>query len=244
MTEPYEALTVTTPRVVCRPVLSQRWTDVAFLHWPVEPAAVAPLLPRATRPDVLDGTTYVGLVAFRMEAVAFGRGPALPYLGTFPETNVRLYSVDARGRRGVAFLSMDAARLLPALAGRVAFRLPYRWASMRVGRSGDRLTYTGRRLTRHGPAGYRLTVEVGRPLDEPSDLDMFLTARWGLHAEWHGRTLYLPNDHPAWPLHHARVERLEENLVRAAGVPAPQGPPCSVLYSPGVPALFGVPAAS
>ncbi|CAL9611160.1 YqjF family protein [Streptomyces sp. enrichment culture] len=244
MTEPYEALTATTPRVVRRPVLSQRWTDVVFLHWPAAPADVAPLLPHGTRPDVLDGTTYVGLVAFRMEAVAFGRGPAMPYLGTFPETNVRLYSVDARGRRGVVFLSMDAARLLPALAGRAALRLPYRWASMRISRSGDRLTYTGRRLAAGGAAGYRLTVEAGRPLDGPSDLDMFLTARWGLHADWYGRTLYLPNDHPAWPLHHARVEHLEESLVQAAGLPAPAGPPCSVLYSPGVPAHFGVPAAA
>ncbi|MEU3633757.1 YqjF family protein [Streptomyces fradiae] len=243
MTKPDEPLTATTPRVVRRPVLSQRWMDVTFLHWPVPPAAVAPLLPPGTRPDVLDGSTYVGLVPFRMEAVAFGRGPGLPYLGTFPETNVRLYSVDDRGRRGVVFLSLDAGRLLPALAGRAAFRLPYHWASARVRRAGDRLAYTGRRLTPGRAAGYRLAVEVGDRLDAPDELGTFLTARWGLHVDWYGRTLYLPNDHPAWPLHSARLLLLEEDLISAAGLPAPEGPPLSVLHAPGVPALFGAPAA-
>jgi len=47
-----------------------------------------------------------------MVGVSIGRGPAVPYLGTFLETNVRLYSVDETGRRGVVFLSLDADRAL------------------------------------------------------------------------------------------------------------------------------------
>jgi hypothetical protein len=64
-----------------------------------------------TTPDVLCGVTYVGLVAFRMHRVGWLWSPGVPYLGSFPETNVRLYSVDAHGRRGVVFRSMDAGRL-------------------------------------------------------------------------------------------------------------------------------------
>jgi uncharacterized protein YqjF (DUF2071 family) len=236
-------LTATAPHRIRRPILSQWWTDVTFLHWPADPATVAPLLPRGTRPDVLDGTTYVGLVPFRMERVAIGRRPALPYLGTFPETNVRLYSVDEQGRRGVVFLSLDAARLLPVLGGRAGFRLPYLWSSMSITRDGGRhITYTGRRLPPERPASYRISVETGTELEQPGELETFLTARWGLHVDWYGRTLHLPNAHPTWPLHTARVRHLDENVIRAAGLPAPQGPPCSVLYSPGVPVVFGAPA--
>ena len=43
------------------------------------------------------------------------RGPGIPYLGTFCETNVRLYSVDGQGRRAVVFLSLEAERLVPVL---------------------------------------------------------------------------------------------------------------------------------
>jgi uncharacterized protein len=71
---------------------------------------------------------------------------------------------------------------------------------------------------------------------------MFLTARWGLHVTWHGQaSIYLPNDHPRWSLYQASVLHLDENLIRAAGLPAPAGDPASVLYSPGVPVRFGAP---
>ena len=38
--------------------------------------------------------------------------------GSFLETNVRLYSVDEHGRRGVVFRSLEADRLLPVLTAR------------------------------------------------------------------------------------------------------------------------------
>lgn len=96
-----------------RPLLTQSWLDLAFVHWAVDPADVAPLLPAGTVPDMFDGATYVGLVAFRMHRVGWLRLPGVPYLGTFPETNVRLYTVDALGRRGVVFRSLDASASYP-----------------------------------------------------------------------------------------------------------------------------------
>ena len=44
-----EDVTPETVRPVRRPWLVQRWHDLAFLHWPVDPAVVAPLLPPGTR---------------------------------------------------------------------------------------------------------------------------------------------------------------------------------------------------
>ncbi|MGQ0573304.1 MAG: DUF2071 domain-containing protein [Pseudonocardia sp.] len=54
------------------------------------------------------------------------RGPSVPWLGTFLETNVRLYSVDATGRRGIVFLSLDADRAAVVAGARAVFGLPYR----------------------------------------------------------------------------------------------------------------------
>ena len=42
----------------------------------------------------------------------------VPDVGTFCETTGRVYSVDPQGRRGVVFLSLDAARLVPVLIAR------------------------------------------------------------------------------------------------------------------------------
>ncbi|MEK8105030.1 DUF2071 domain-containing protein [Micromonospora sp. M12] len=65
-----------------------------------------------------------------------------------------------------------------------------------------------------------------------------------MHTRAYGRTLHMPNWHPSWPLHRAEVLHLDEELVAAAGLPAPVGPPVSVLYSPGVEVRFGPPAAA
>ncbi|MEO3762383.1 DUF2071 domain-containing protein [Streptomyces sp. B8F3] len=237
-----ESVTPDAPHAVRFPLLTQRWLDLTFVHWAVDPDAVAPLLPRGTVPDTHDGVAYVGLIAFRMHRVGWLRLPAVPYLGSFPETNVRLYSVDARGRRGVVFRSLDAARLIPVVLGRLGFGLPYAWSRMAVRRAGDTVVYTGARR-RPGPRGAysRLTVRPGARIGEPNELEHFLTARWGLHTAFLGRTAYLSNEHPRWPLHRAELVEYEENLVAAAGLPRPAGDPVSVLYSPGVPVRLGRP---
>jgi uncharacterized protein YqjF (DUF2071 family) len=237
-----EDVTPRTVRPVRRPLLVQRWSDLAFLHWAVDPELVAPLLPAGTVPDTLDGVTYVGLIGFRMVGLGFLRGPGVPYLGTFCETNVRLYSVDGRGRRAVVFLSLEAQRLLPVLTARVTLRLPYMWARMRLARSGDVLTYTAsRRWPAPRPATSEMSVRVGAGITAPTPLEHFVTARWGLHTRAWRRTLHLPNEHPPWPLHRATLLHLDDTLVTAAGLPAPGRPPDSVLYSPGVPVVFGAP---
>lgn len=232
------------PEAIARPLLTQSWLDLTFVHWAVDPADVAGLLPPGTVPDTLDGVTYVGLVAFRMHRVGWLRLPGVPYLGSFPETNVRLYSVDAHGRRGVVFLSLDASRLIPVVVARLGFRMPYLWSRMSVDHlDGGTVTYTGSRRW-PGPrgAGNRLTVRRGEPVEEPTELEHFLTARWGMHNAFFGRSMYLPNEHPRWPLHRAELVECEEDLITAAGLPRPAGEPVSVLYSPGVPVRFGRPA--
>ena len=210
---------------------------------PVDPASVAPLFPPGIAPDVFaDGLTYVGLVPFVMHRSAVAGRVPLPYFGAFAETNVRLYSVDAHGRRGVVFRSLEASRLAPVLVARWAFRLPYMWAKMSINRDGDVIRYRARRRwpLHDGRPTSDLAVRVGGPV-AAGPFEDFLTARWGLHNDWFGHTRYLPNIHPAWPLYDAELLDLDDELIVAAGLPAPVDPPASVLYSPGVPVKFGRP---
>lgn len=237
---PVESVTPTSPRPIRATVFTQGWRDATFLHWAVDPALVAPLLPAGTRPDELDGVTHVGLIPFRMRRIGLLGAPGLPYLGSFAETNVRLYSVDEQGRRGVVFRSLEADRLLPVLAARWVARLPYLWSRMRIERDGDRIRYTASRRW-PGPrgAGGTVAVRVGDPLPAPDPLASFLTARWGLHQTTRGRLAYWPNEHPAWPLHSAELLELDDDLVATAGLPSVGGAPDSVLFSPGVDVRFG-----
>ncbi|MFJ9347550.1 DUF2071 domain-containing protein [Streptomyces sp. NPDC101237] len=68
-------------------------------------------------------------------------------------------------------------------------------------------------------------MRTGPPIAEPSPLEHFLTARWGLHTTWHGHTLHQSADHPPWPPHRAELLGLDDGLMAAAGPPAPAGPP-------------------
>lgn len=107
----------------------------------------------------------------------------------------------------------------------------------------DGATYTSARRA-PGPrgAGGRIVVEPGARIAQPAPLEDFLTARWRLYTRHLGRTLCVPNAHEPWPLHHARLTHLDDSLVAAAGFPGLVGlPPDSVLCSPGVNAVFGVP---
>lgn len=222
-------------------LFDQDWLSLFFLHWAVDPADVAPLLPTGTRPDVFDGATYVGLVPFRMVDAGLGRRHPTPYLGTFLECNVRLYSVDDEGRHGVVFRSLEATRWFTAMSARWGYRLPYTWARMHVKQRGERWWWRSDRRYPPGGGSLRLTVDVGERV-EPTDLEVFYTARWGLHSTLAGRTVWTPNEHMPWPLYAAHVVELQEDLVGRAGLRVPGEPTERVLYSPGVHTTFGLPA--
>lgn len=231
---------ITAPELPRPVTFDQFWEDLTFVHWPVRPESIAHLYPPGTWPDVFDGVTYVGLIPFRMRHTAVGARLRLPYLGTFAETNVRLYSTDSAGRHGVLFRSLETARFAVVPAVRLSMGIPYTWAHMRIDRTGARIRYESRRRWPQRGLRSRMTVHIGERL-EPTPLEVWLTARWGAHTRKAGRTWWMPNEHETWPLHAADVEELDDELVAAAGVSV-SGDPLRALFSPGVHARFGRPS--
>jgi uncharacterized protein YqjF (DUF2071 family) len=215
-------------------MLRQKWLNLSFLHWTVEPASIAHLYPPDTEPDTFEGSSFVGVVPFQMSL-----------FGTFLETNVRLYSVDRTGRRGVVFLSLDTNRLNMVAAGRWIVGVPYRWARMGYREQGDRRTYTSTLRWRGVTASSYVEVEVGEPVSSGA-LEHFLTARWGAHVARLGRTWYLPNEHPVWPLRRAELLGFsDDGLLASVGLgDLGKRPPDHVTFSDGVAARFGLPVRS
>lgn len=215
-------------------MLRQNWINLSFLHWAVEPDSIAHLLPPGIEPDTFEGRTFVGVVPFQMSL-----------FGTFLETNVRLYSVDRTGRRGVFFLSLDTDRLGMVAAGRGIVGVPYRWAKMGYREQGDRRVYTSTLRRRGITASSTVEVRVGDAL-VCGPLEHFLTARWGAHVRRAGRTWYLPNEHPVWPLRRAELIGFrDDGLLASVGLgDLGARQPDHVAFSDGVPARFGLPMLS
>ena len=220
----------------------QEWRDVAFLHWRVDSEVVNRLTPAGLEPDLFDESAWVGLVAFHMVDIGLPHTPAIPYLGTFPETNVRTYVRDRSGRPGVWFHSLDVSRLLPVWVARSGYGLPYMWSQMAISKSSNSVRYSSaRRWPQPKGAGGILSIEHERTPHAPDDLDDFLTSRWGLYTTGRSNTMrYAPVAHPHWPLHRAQARHVSDSLVAAAGYPQPNDAP-HVLFSPGVPVRIGLP---
>ena len=106
------------------------WSDAVFLHWRIPESDVRRFLPPHVEPDVFDGSTWVGLIGFRLHGLKFGGRVRVPWAGDFTEVNVRLYTRGTDGSRGVLFRSLDAARLPAVLAAR-GLGIPYVWSRCR-----------------------------------------------------------------------------------------------------------------
>lgn len=221
--------------------MQQRWDYLSFLHWPYDPEFVRRIVPSDLDLDLFEGRAWVGLVPFLILEMRAPGLPPVPWVSRFPETNVRTYVKGPDGQRGVWFFSLDADRLLSVAGGRLAYGLPYMWSSMSL-TAGPSVEYASERIWPARGAICRVTV---RPKDRyaPGDLthfDHFLTARYQLYARIAGRLCKAHIEHDPWPLGRGDVERLDENLLCAAGLPAPQGAPL-VHYSPSIQVKIGRP---
>lgn len=228
------------PFEVDAPVMLQRWERLTFLHWPFDSDEIQRLLPAGLTVESHDGWAWVGLVPFFMR-VSTARGRGAPWVSNFCETNVRTYVRDEGGRSGVWFFSLDAARLGAVAVGRTVFGLPYFWTRMSLTETGDEIDYRCRRRW-PGPRGVSSSarIRVGPVIDPTAltDLDHFLTARWVLFSSAGRRRSFARAWHEPWPLRRAELIGLDDQLMAAAGLPAPTASPL-VHYSEGVDVRLG-----
>lgn len=203
----------------------QSWVDLLFVHWPVPKALLRPLVPAELAIQEYDGTSWVGVVPFRMEGVMKRPWPDVPGISAFPELNVRLY-VEAAGKPGVWFLSLDATSRLAVWAARRFFHLPYHHARMSLVHGEHGYEYRSHRGDGSASfaARYRPVGDAYASL--PGTLDHFLTERYCLYARSPDGRLYR-NDvhHVPWPLHRAEAELQTNTTLTPFGIATPEAAP-------------------
>lgn len=206
--------------------MRMRWRDLAFLHWPVDSARLAGLLPAGLELDTFEGQAYVGVVPFEMDRTRFHWLPPIPTTVRFLELNVRTY-VLAEGKPGVWFFSLDAASWLAVRGARAGFHLPYFDARMSLKRDLDRVDYSSERTHTGAPSArfvgrYRVTGPARASL--PGSLEHFLTERYCLYSLGSRGLLRGEIHHAAWPLRQAEVDLEVCDMTRLLGLEL-EGPP-------------------
>lgn len=210
--------------------MRQRWLNLLFAHYAVDPAMVRPLIPLGLELDTFDGKAWLGVVPFSMDQVevriAGSATLSVPTVRAFHELNLRTYVRSPRtGLRGVYFFCLECTSLLAVLGARVGFHLPYFPAAMQVSAEGKNMRYESRRQwprigprfsARYGPAG-----EVFA--SQPGSLDAFLTERYCLFTTSRGRVLRGDIHHLPWPLQPGWAEIAIDELPQAHGMTLPSG---------------------
>lgn len=225
------------------PLVGFSWLTMSFVHWPVPARQLEPLLPAGLEVDEYDGTGWVSFTPFmlaNLRPMSVGILPTaepgmsrlrrLADISTTLETNLRTYVRGPDGRDGLWFLTLDIGSAAMAAALRMAVGAPYHLARLHLEHDGTLATYSGARIG--GSQSYRLQASTGRAT-EPNDLDDWLTGRWRAYTQHLGRLLVTPVHHEPWPLQHARLETLEQNLTDAVGL-GRLGDPAVVHFSSGV----------
>ena len=218
-----------------RAIMRQSWRDLLFLHFACDPMEVQEMLPKGLTVDTYPNAAgveqaWIGLVPFLMKDVRIPPLPLIPGTHAFPETNVRTY-VHCGGRDpGVWFFSLDAANRLAVMIARAAFGLPYFHSHASHVREVERIAYRGARPE----ASYEITIRLGSELPRPlpGTLEHFLVERYLLYTERRGRLRCGRVHHLPYTLREARIELLEESLVRSSGLTSK--PFTHIVFSEGV----------
>ena len=208
----------------------QRWSDLLFLHWEIEPADLQATLPEGLYADTFGGAAYLGIVPFRMEKVRPAFLPPVPWLSWFLELNVRTYVRDRSGRPGVWFYSLDCNQPVAVSLARRLFHLPYRHASMSAEERDGTLRY--RCLMRQPGAresDFAWAPGTGAAPAVPGSLEFFLVERYLLFAADPSGRLY------SGRVHHAPYQVSAPTVGQWSAEPARQagfelaGPPSSLI---------------
>ena len=190
-------------------VMYQRWRELLFLHWEVDPEMLQERLPKGLHLDLFEGKAYLGIVPFMMERIRPKFLPCLPWLSDFLELNVRTYVHDDQGRPGVWFFSLDCDQPIAVEIARKFFHLPYQHAVMSAKR-GEIIDYRCRRKGCSEEAHY-IYRKNDDPLrtSEPGTLEFFLLERYLLFSQRKNGKLYCGQvHHPPYLFKEANVPEM------------------------------------
>ena len=214
------------------PILLQEWHDLLFLHWSMDASVIQAGLPEGLFVDTYDGQAFIGVVPFYMQGLRPIYCPAVPFVSSFPELNLRSYVYDRTGRPGVWFFSLDAASWMSVQIARCFFALNYQYAKMRYDQhASGAITLSAQRKNQswqrfeYAPFGAEFRAKAG-------SLEHFLVERYHLFVQNKRGQLCVGTIHHApYKLQPVALERYSTDLFQLNGFNAADGPPVHQCYS-------------
>lgn len=206
-------------------LLCQRWLNLAFIHWEINPAQIRAQIPAELEIDLYDGKAWIAVVPFDMKGVTLRGLPAVSFVSDFPEINVRTY-VEHEGKKGVWFFSLDAPKKFAVWTARAFFHLPYRHAEVEVIERGQSIEYSHKMDHCAFEASYQ---PIGACNNDKDSFESWATERYCLYCQSKRGQVYRTEvQHPKWPLEKAEISIRQNTLLNSFEI-GEQHP--SVLFS-------------
>jgi uncharacterized protein len=206
-------------------VLKQAWNDLLFAHWPTARDRLRELVPAFLEIDTFDNEAWVSVAPFRLTDLSPRGIPALPWISSFDEINVRTYVV-YDGIPGVYFFSLDANSVSAVAGASTLFHLPYFLADIRMKGDRGRFFYRSRRSS--DDATFEAEYAPAGPLFQPrpGTLEFFLTERYCLYTQDAAANPYrVEIHHRPWQLHEAEAHISVNTMADAAKIRLPARAP-------------------
>lgn len=199
-------------RPTTRPIfLTARWRHLAMINYVVDPAILAPLVPKGCELDLWQDRAFVSLVGFRFLDTRL-KGIPIPFHRDFDEINLRFYirrkdvdnETDAPWKRAVAFVKEIVPKFAIAFTARTFYNEPYiavptrhRIAIGDEGNSGRLVQYEWKYYGRWNRIS---VVPTGDPqaMIDGSEEQFIAEHYWGYTAQKDGGTLEYQVTHPPW----------------------------------------------
>jgi uncharacterized protein YqjF (DUF2071 family) len=186
--------------------VSARWKNLIMVSYDVSRKVLTPYLPDGLELDTFNDRAYVSLIGFDFLDLRV-MGVNVPFLGSFPEINLRFYVVMKKKdneKHGVVFIREFAPKNMVTFSANLLYNENYRTVPIETkeNKKDGRILKTY--LMSIDSENYLLDVEAEDKADlpGPQSIEQFLKERpWGFGKSKSGETIKYRVEHPKWNIH-------------------------------------------
>jgi uncharacterized protein len=203
--------------------LTAEWRKLIMAQYPIDPAILAPYLPRGLELDLYQNTCYVSLVGFLFDRVRL-KGIPIPFHTRFEEVNLRFYvrrtEPDGTRKRGVVFIREFVPRAAITLLANALYEEPYTTLPTRYSLTTTPQSLDVQYSWKHRGTWQSLAVAASptpQPIAAGSEEEFLTEHYWGYTKRRDGSTSKYEVKHPRWQTYPIQQATVDANFAELYG---------------------------
>jgi uncharacterized protein len=203
--------------------LTAEWRKLIMAQYVVDPATLAPWLPRGLELDLYQNRCYVSLVGFLFDRVRV-KGLSIPFHTCFEEVNLRFYVArtepDGTRKRGVVFIREFVPRAAITLIANSLYEEPYATLPMRHSITATKDSLSVGYSWRHRGTWHSVAVEADptpQMIAAGSEEDFITEHYFGYTKRTRGATSEYGVQHPRWEVYPIRDTAIKADFAALYG---------------------------